>query len=200
MRRQSEPGRPTFPSEFVCYGLQWRHTMCVDVSKRARTLPYVVFACAMGWLSCGNSQEPHRDFPPNAHYSAGEQGWACNNGFRQVGGLCMSDRDEVPSWGAFEVFDGQWRCRSGYHRAGRFCVLGIAPAHAAFVGGGDHWECDWGFQKVGSQCQEIKPPAHGYIEASGHDWACYPGFGRMADHCVPAVNPAPASEVTTTQR
>lgn len=172
--------------------------MCFEVRRKLVTLPYVIFACAMGWLTAGYSQEPNRDIPSNAHYSAGEQGWACNRGFTQVAGICMGDSDVLPSESAFEVFDdGQWRCRSGYHRAGRFCLPGIAPAHAAFVGDAIHWECDWGFQKIGSECQEIKPPPHGYIEASGHDWACYPGFGRMSDRCVPMPNPAPAGEVTT---
>jgi hypothetical protein len=171
--------------------------MCFEVRRRVVASPYLVFACAMGWLSPGNSQEPNRDVPSNAHYSAGEQGWACNRGFTQVAGVCMGDSDVLPSASVFEVFDGQWRCRSGYHRAGAFCVPGLAPAHAAFVGGGDHWECDWGFQKTDSQCQEIKPPPHAYIEASGRDWVCFPGFERMSDHCVPMPNPAPAGEVTT---
>jgi hypothetical protein len=97
----------------------------------------------------------------------------------------MEDRDAVPSWSAFEVYDGQWRCRSGYHRDGSFCVPAVAPAHATYVGGGDHWECDWGFQKIVSHCEEIKPPPHAYVDASGRDWVCYPGFERRSDHCVP---------------
>ena len=172
--------------------------MCFKVRRRVVVSPYLIGACAMWWLSPGNSQEPNHDIPSNAHYSAGGQGWACNHGFTQVAGLCTVDSDVLPSQSAFEVFDGQWRCRSGYHRAGRFCVPGVAPAHAAFVGEGERWECDWGFQKTGSECQEIKPPPHGYIEASGHDWACYPGCGRMTDRCIPMPNPAPADKVTTT--
>jgi hypothetical protein len=172
--------------------------MCLEVRRKVVASPYVIFACAMGWLGLANSQESNRDIPSNAHYSAGAQGWACNHGFTQVAGLCMVDSDVLPSEGAFEVFDGQWRCRSGYHRAGRFCLPGLPPEHAAFVGGGDHWECDWGFQKIGSQCQEIKPPPHAYIEASGRDWVCFPGFGRESDRCVLIPNPAPAGEATTT--
>ena len=38
-------------------------------------LRYVIFACALSWLSPGYSQQPVRDIPSNAHYSAGEQGW-----------------------------------------------------------------------------------------------------------------------------
>jgi hypothetical protein len=165
-----------------------------------RTMPlrYAIFALAMGWLGLANSQEPHRVIPSNAHYSAGEQGWACDRGFTQVAARCMDDSDISSSASAFEIFDGQWRCRAGYHRAGKFCVPGIAPEHAAYVGEGDHWECDWGFQKAGSQCQEIKPPPHAYIEASGHDWVCYPGFTRVSDHCAPAPNAAPKSEPRTT--
>lgn len=172
-------------------------SMRAIVLKRAS--PYVAFACALGWLSCGNSQESHRDMPANAHHSAGEQGWSCNNGFRQVAGLCMEDRTEVPSWSAFEVFDGQWRCRSGYHREGSVCVPATAPAHASYVGGGEHWECDWGFQKISSHCEEIKPPPHAYIDASGRDWQCYPGFERRSDGCVPTGNTAPAGDVTPTR-
>ena len=172
--------------------------MCLEVRRAVVALRYVIFACALSWLSPGYSQQPVRDLPSNAHYSAGEQGWACNHGFTQAAGLCMADSDVVPSQGAFEIFDRQWRCRAGYHYAGRFCVPGVAPEHATFVGGGDHWECEWGFQKTGSQCQEIKAPPHGYIEASGHDWACYPGFARMSDHCVPIADAAPADKGTTT--
>jgi hypothetical protein len=159
----------------------------------------LIFACALGCLSVAKAQdvqEPRRPIPTNAHYSADEQGWACDRGFTQVGGRCLQDSDVASSAGAFEIFDGQWRCRAGYHRAGKFCVPGIAPEHATYVGEGDHWECDWGFQKSGSQCQEVKPPPHGYIEASGHDWVCYPGFTRVSDHCAPAA-PAPKSDATT---
>lgn len=178
--------------------------MCIEVPKRAlagrKASRYVAFVCVLGWLSCGNSQVPsHRDIPTNAHNSAGEQGWACNNGFRQVGGLCMGDRDEVPSWSAFEVFDGQWRCRSGYHRVGSVCEPASAPPHATYIGGGEHWECDWGFQKIATHCEEIKPPPHGYIDASGHDWVCYPGFERKSDRCVALPGTAPAGDVTPTQ-
>lgn len=158
------------------------------------SLHAVVFVCATGWLTCGNAQEPHRNIPPNAHSSAGEQGWSCNSGFTQVAELCVQDRNEVPSWSAFEFFDGQWRCRSGYHREGSFCVSGVAPAHANYVGSGDHWECEWGFQKVASHCEEIKPPLHAYIDASGRDWVCYPGFERRSDHCSPVPTPARSSK------
>lgn len=166
--------------------------------KRTTISRCVTFACAMAYLGLGNTQESRHDIPPNAHYSAGEQGWSCNRGFTQVSGRCLEDSDIAASAGAFEIFDGQWRCRAGYHRAGQFCVPGIAPEHAAYVGEGDHWECDWGFQKAGAQCQEIKPPPHGYIEASGHDWVCYPGFTRVSDHCAPASSVAPKGETTTT--
>ena len=172
--------------------------MCLEVRRIVVALRYVIFACATLWLSTGYSQQPVRDLPSNAHYSAGEQGWVCNAGFTQAAGLCMADSDVLPSQGPFEIYDGQWRCRAGYHHAGRFCVPGVAPEHATFVGGGDHWECEWGFQKTGSQCQEIKAPPHGYIEASGHDWACFPGFERMSDHCVPIATAAPADKGTTT--
>jgi len=158
--------------------------MFAEVSRKG----VVAFACALAWLSLGNSQEPHHDIPANAHYSTGEQGWICNPGFRQVAGLCMEDKDDVPSWSAFEVFDGQWRCRTGYHRAGNLCVPATAPAHATYVGNGDRWECEWGFQKIASHCEEIKPPPHAYLEASGHDWVCYPGFERRSDRCVPSGN------------
>jgi hypothetical protein len=172
----------------------WRHAY--RVLRTARAAPHVIFACSLAWLSTGHSQEPHRDIPPNAHLSAGEQGWACDNGFRQVAGLCVAEREDVPSWSAFEVFDGQWRCRSGYHRSGGLCVSGTAPAHASFVGNGDQWECHWGFQKVASHCEEVKPPPHAYIEASGHDWVCFPGFERMSDRCVSTPGAAPAGDPT----
>ena len=173
-------------------------SMSVEVPKRALVSPYLVFVCAMAWLSCGISQESRRDIPANAHSSAGDQGWSCNNGFRQVAGLCMEDKEDVPSWGAFEFYDGQWRCRPGYHRDGSLCVPATAPAHAAYVGGGEHWECDWGFQKIASHCEEIKPPEHGFIDASGRDWVCYPGYERKADRCAPMPGTPPAGTVTQT--
>jgi hypothetical protein len=170
-------------------------SMCGELPQKAPALPYVAVLCALGWLSSGYAQEPHLDIPPNAHSSAGEQGWACNNGFQQVSGLCTEEKNEVPSWGAFEVFvDGQWRCRPGYHREGDYCVPSTAPAHASYVGRGDHWECDWGFQKVASSCEEIKPPAHAYIEAAGHEWVCYPGFERKVDRCLSAAGGGPAED------
>ncbi len=174
--------------------------MRIEAFKRARAATYVAFLCAMGWLGSAHSQESHRDVPLNAHSSAGEQGWACNSGFRQVAGLCMESRGEVPSWGAFEVFvDGQWRCRAGYHRDSGFCVPAIAPPHATYVGGGEHWECEWGFRKTGSSCEEIKPPEHAYIEGSGRDWVCYPGFERRAEHCLAAAITGPAGDKAPTE-
>jgi len=172
--------------------------MCFKAPAKRCASRYLIYACALWWLSPGNAQEPDRDIPSNAHYSAGEQGWACNRGFTQVAGLCMEDTDVVSGGGAFEFSNGQWRCRSDFHRAGKFCEPGVAPAHAAYVRDGDHWECDWGFQKTGSQCEEIKPPPHGYLEASGHDWVCFPGFERVSDQCVPTQPPASTAEVTTT--
>lgn len=168
--------------------------MCVEISIRARVATYVGFVCALAWLASSNAQEFHREIPLNAHSRVGEQGWACNNGFRQVGGLCMEEKDQVPSWGAFEVFaDGQWRCRPGYHREGGYCVPATAPAHASYVGGGERWECEWGYRKNGSSCEEIKPPAHAYIEGDGREWVCYPGFERKSDQCVPVSDTAPAA-------
>jgi hypothetical protein len=147
-----------------------------------------VWICGIGWVGTAHSQDRHRDIPVNAHANSGEQGWACNDGYRQVSGLCMEDRETVPSWGAFEVFDGQWRCRSGYHRVGSVCVPATAPPHAAYIAGGERWECEWGFQKVASHCEEIKPPAHGYIDATGRDWVCYPGYERKSDQCLPTAS------------
>jgi hypothetical protein len=154
---------------------------------------YLLLVCAMACFGVGHTQEAHHDIPANAHYRTGEQGWACNDGFRQVSGLCVVDSDEVPSWGAFEVYDGQWRCRAGYHREGSYCVPAVAPAHASYVGGGERWECDWGFQKVASHCEEIKPPPSAYIDASGHEWVCYPGFERKTDRCVAPSTPDPVA-------
>ena len=172
--------------------------MFVAISRKIVRLPFVIFACALWWLSPGHAQEVDHDIPANAHYAAGQQGWACNRGYTQISGLCMEDSAIMPSDGAFEYSDGQWRCRSGYHRAGKYCVPGVAPEHASFVGDGEHWECDWGFRKIGAGCQEIKPPAHAYIEATGRDWVCFPGFGRVLDRCVPMSSAAPKEEATTT--
>jgi hypothetical protein len=142
-------------------------------------------------LSLGHTQELYRDIPTYAHYSATEQGWTCNDGFRQVAGFCARDMQDIPSQNAFEVFDGQWRCRPGYRRTNGICAPLTAPVHATFVGEGDRWECDWGFRKVASRCEEIDPPAHAYLDASGRDWVCFPGFERVTDHCVPVPSTEP---------
>jgi hypothetical protein len=130
-----------------------------------------------------HAQEGYHDLPTHAHYSATEQGWTCNDGFKQVAGFCVQDSVDIPSQGPFEVYEGQWKCRSGYTRSGNFCVTPPAPAHASLLPGGG-WECDWGFRKVASRCEEINPPAHAYLDASGHEWTCYPGFERSEDHCI----------------
>jgi len=74
--------------------------------RKAPLSRYVIFACATWWLSLGHAQESHRDIPSNAHFSAGDQGWSCNDGFTEVAGLCMEDAETLPSQGAFEFFDG----------------------------------------------------------------------------------------------
>jgi hypothetical protein len=130
------------------------------------------------------AQELHPDIPPHAHSSAADQGWACNDGFKQVAGFCVEETQQLPSQNTTEVFDGQWRCRSGYSRTNGICALPTAPDHATLVGASDRWECDWGFRKVASRCDEINPPAHAYLDASGRDWACFPGFERIADKCI----------------
>ena len=133
------------------------------------------------------------EIPSYSHYSAGEQGWACNIGFRQAAQLCVLDDHRAPGLGSLEYFDGQWRCRSGYQRGEHGCVPLTAPAHATLVDGGQRWQCDWGFQKVGSHCEEITPPPHGYLDASGHDWLCYPGFLRVDDRCTEQPTQPPAA-------
>lgn len=161
-------------------------------SRMAKLLASACLRAAIAFLpGLGHAQELDRDVPVHGHYSATEQGWTCNDGFKQMAGYCIPDTGDVPSQGPFEVFDGQWRCRSGYERVGRFCVIPTAPPHATLVGSGERWECDWGYRKVASRCEEITPPAHSYLEASGHDWACYPGFQRSEDQCTP-TSEAPA--------
>lgn len=150
---------------------------------------YAVFASFLWWTVPAQAQQEVRDLPANAHFSAGEQGWACNHGFTQMAGLCIQDSESLSSQSAFEFYDGQWRCRPGSHRSGRICVPGVAPSHATYAEDGEHWQCDWGYQKVGSECQEITAPPHGYIEASGHDWACYPGFAKKTDRCILVTDP-----------
>jgi len=169
----------------------------IQHKRIARTVALSCLALA-GAISLSRpctSQEHRGDLPPNAHFSAGEQGWACNDGFRHVAQLCVLDTHGAMDQGAFEVFSGEWRCRSGYRRSQGFCVPPPPPpAHATLVGPGDRWECDWGFQKVGARCNEINPPAHGYVDASGHDWVCYPGFERTSGSCVRSPNTAPPAE------
>jgi hypothetical protein len=151
---------------------------------RASAVLFLALASGMLLSIPGHTQELHPDIPTYAHYSATEQGWACDDGFEQVAGFCVRDRQDLPSHNAFEIYDGQWRCRPGYRRTNGICALPTAPEHATLVGEGDRWECDWGFRKVGSRCEEINPPAHSYLDAEGRDWVCFPGFERVADGCV----------------
>ncbi len=153
-------------------------------SMRAGALPFLALTSGMSLSSPGYTQELHPDIPTFAHSSTNEQGWACNDGFKQVAGFCVRDVQALPTQNVVEVFDGQWRCLSGYRRTNGVCTLPTAPEHATLIGGGDRWECDWGFRKVASRCEEINPPAHAYLNAAGLDWACFPGFERVADHCV----------------
>jgi hypothetical protein len=160
------------------------------VVKAAALLWCLVLVASLAWPEPAVSQF-HEDVPTHSHPSPGEQGWACDEGFRQMAQLCVWDSHGAAEQGAFEVFNGQWRCRSGYREEKGFCVPSTAPEHASFVGNGQ-WECDWGFQKVGSRCKEISPPEHAYLDASGRDWVCYPGYERESDRCVTARDAAPA--------
>jgi len=164
------------------------------IAKAVALLCFPLAGTMLLW-SPGYTQDLHPDIPTHTHYSATEQGWACNDGFRQVAGFCIRDEPDVPSQTAVEVFDGQWRCLAGYRRANGSCVLPTAPAHASLLADGG-WECDWGFRKAGSRCEEVSPPEHAYLEASGRDWVCFPGFERISNHCVPAPGTAPPPAVS----
>jgi hypothetical protein len=162
--------------------------MDARVSKVKRIAPMCLALAGALSFSFARSQEAYPDLPTHAHYTATEQGWTCNDGFKQVAGYCMQDSGGAPSQGPFELFDGQWRCRSGYKRAGAFCVTPAAPDHATLVEAGGRWECDWGYRRVANRCEEISPPAHAYLDAAGHDWVCYPGFEKSAGRCNAATS------------
>jgi hypothetical protein len=130
------------------------------------------------------AQELHSDIPPFSHYSAGAQEWACDDGYKQVAGFCVGDKQDPPGQDGLEVYEGEWRCRPGYRRTNGVCALPTAPEHASLVGAGGRWECDWGFKKVAARCDEILPPAHAFLDAEGRDWNCFPGYEREADRCV----------------
>jgi hypothetical protein len=151
---------------------------------RTGFLPLLAVMIGFAGSSLCYAQELHPDIPTHAHYSAADQGWACNDGFKQVAGFCVEEMQDLPTPNTGEVFDGQWRCRAGYRRTNGICAPPTAPEHATLVGDGDRWECDWGFKKVASHCEEILPPAHAFLNADGRDWACFPGFERVAEHCV----------------
>ena len=148
-----------------------------------------VLLALMTLISLGTScraQDLHKDIPSFAHYTAGEQGWACDDGYKQVAGFCVKDQQHASTQDGLEVFDGEWRCRPGYRRTDGVCSLPTAPEHASMVGV-DRWECDWGYKKVAQHCDEIAPPAHAYLDAEGRDWTCFPGYERESDHCTVAV-------------
>src|SRR3981081_436381 len=137
---------------------------CLWRNARVGCLSFLGLTSGMLASSLGYTQELHSDIPTYAHYSATEQGWACNDGFKQVAGFCIGDMQNLPSQNAVEVFDGQWRCRPDYRRTNGICTIPTAPEHATLIGAGVRWECDWGFRKVASRCEEINPPAHGYLD------------------------------------
>lgn len=143
------------------------------------------FLLAALWLSnpC-MAQDLHPDIPPFSHYVTSAQGWICNEGYAQVAGFCVADKQYPPDQDAMEVYQGEWRCRPGYRRTNGVCTLPTAPEHASLIGTGGRWECDWGFKKVADHCEEIVPPAHAFLDAEGRDWACFPGYERAADRCV----------------
>jgi hypothetical protein len=160
--------------------------------------PAVLIGVTLCW-SLGYTQDIHPDIPTHSHAMATDQGWTCNDGFKQVAGFCVEDIQDPPAQSASEVYDGQWRCRAGYSRTNGICAPPTAPEHATLVGEGDRWECDWGFRRVAARCEEIIPPAHAYLDASGRDWLCFPGFERTADHCArpppgDETNPGPAAD------
>ena len=175
--------------------------------KYGRVLLALMTLISLGTLC--RAQDLHKDIPSFAHYTAGEQGWACDDGYKQVAGFCVKDQQHASTQDGLEVFDGEWRCRPGYRRTDGVCSLPTAPEHASMVGV-DHWECDWGYKKVAQHCDEIVPPAHAYLDAEGRDWTCFPGYERESDHCTrsaavatpkttapaepPASEPKPAAE------
>jgi hypothetical protein len=132
------------------------------------------------------AQELHNDIPSFAHYSAGGQGWSCDDGYKQVAGFCVRDKEGPTNETGLEVYQGEWRCRPGYRRSNGVCALPTAPEHASLIDG-ERWECDWGYKKVASHCEEITPPAHAYLEAEGRDWVCFPGYQRESDQCIKAA-------------
>src|SRR5512140_1582684 len=64
---------------------------------RAAALLWLASAGGMLWSGPGRAQEFSRDIPSHAHYSATEQGWTCDDGFRQAAGLCLQDTQDIPS-------------------------------------------------------------------------------------------------------
>jgi hypothetical protein len=132
------------------------------------------------------AQDVHPDIPPFSHYATSAQGWTCDDGYKQVAGFCVQDKQDPPGQDGVEVYEGEWRCVPGYRRTNGVCALPTAPEHASLVGTSGHWECDWGFKKVAEHCEEIVPPAHGFLDAEGRDWTCFPGYEREADRCVSA--------------
>jgi len=155
-----------------------------SVGPILRTTAWVI-AALMSNLSL--AQDLHSDIPPFSHYTAGAQGWACDDGYKQVAGFCVVDKQDPPGQDGLEVYEGEWRCRPGYRRTNGVCTLPTAPEHASLVGTGGRWECDWGFKKVAEHCEEIVPPAHAFLDAEGRDWNCFPGYERDADRCVAAT-------------
>jgi hypothetical protein len=150
----------------------------------------VVISCLLlvGGMSLGKpgtSQDNHHDIPLHAHRAAGDQGWACDSGFRQLGRLCVYDTYGIAAREAFEVFNKGWRCRPGYRASAGFCMPVLVPRHALLVGYGDRWECERGFRKAGRHCDAVNVPAHGHLDQSGHGWACDVGFQVLSDYCVP---------------
>src|ERR1700748_2539250 len=89
---------------------------------RAWALLCLTVAVAMAPPSPGWSEEFHGDIPLHARYTQGEQGWTCNDGYRQVGALCVLDTYGLNAPGDTEFFNGEWQCRSGHREPTGYCV------------------------------------------------------------------------------
>jgi len=120
-------------------------------------LPGVIFACAMGWLSPGHSQEPDRDIPANAHaFEIFDGQWRCRSGYHRAGRYCVPG--VAPEHAAYVADGDHWECDWGFQKLGSQCQEIKPPPHAYIVASGHDWVCYPGFDRVSDHCVSNAAP------------------------------------------
>jgi hypothetical protein len=88
---------------------------------------WLLLAGGVSLWTPATAQESHRDIPLHAHMAAGEQGWVCNMGFRQVVRLCIPDRHGFSTRRFRPLLQRNETLCNGLHQGAE--SIGRAPFH-----------------------------------------------------------------------